>query len=523
MLKFRSLADGDCLYNSEAVSLIQAFLQGKLNKLFKNRTHLAEFHRLLKIFEEHEWGEVADEVTEKSVRNGFNALITAFTDNNQIQWVSLQQHLSIGLREFVTQSIITDQATKNLVKTELHRTINQCIDMAYVDGVLVDNIEIEGINGSHFDGMEVIENKIAEVLMDDTLLTADQKKRALREWFFAGEETGLNEYLQGENGIGNVAVFAGEVEIKVLSRKLGIIHKTCPRGAEKNEKAATYYNGFSSAEQSRKVPKGALVFSFEKTPNHWNCLLPATAPNRKMVQLYNAQLSKEEAGNILEEILVQHDSFAAHHAEELSDLSVKEYCKLYGITQKQYDNPEMVKQTIIAESAPKADKPSVSSILPYVQISDDLQLSNFTKYFLLTAATIGVFSHCILMPFLIPALSSMLLNSASMASLQILSLAMTTALSSLGGYFIAEKLAADKPKVTQLNNNTKPKTDTVEKAEKTESADKQTANKNDEKLDPPKPVLVKYQTRSQTKRSTAETTSEVTDKPVRTPRAKAAG
>ncbi|HRE32361.1 MAG TPA: hypothetical protein PLD88_10340, partial [Candidatus Berkiella sp.] len=70
MLKFRSLGDGDCLYNTEAVWLVSSFMQGKLDPLLKSKTRVNELHKLLKAFEANELTEVAEKPSEKAVRDG---------------------------------------------------------------------------------------------------------------------------------------------------------------------------------------------------------------------------------------------------------------------------------------------------------------------------------------------------------------------------------------------------------------------------------------------------------------------
>ncbi|HRE33362.1 MAG TPA: hypothetical protein PLD88_15420, partial [Candidatus Berkiella sp.] len=310
----------------------------------------------------------------------------------------------------------------------------------------------------------------------------------------------FNEYLQGENGIGNVSVHAGDIELKVLSSKLGIVHKTFMRGAIEDERAATYYDGFQAEDKARKVGKNALIFVFEKSPIHWNCLLEDTPANNRIIQVYNAQ--RAELTKL--EILEKHGTFKKHHAKNFKDLSIKEYCQIHNITRKEYNHPAKVKKAEEekAKQAAKAnadtDSKSSKTKGSPLNISANIEVSDYALYFMLTTAVIAVMSQFLLIPILTPALTSLFVGTKLASYVGTLAIGMVLGMSALAGYIVAEKIQNNNESVAP----TKPSATTKNTADK--------LNNDVIDLTGKSPTMLIYQnTRAQAKRREQATVSDV--------------
>lgn len=476
MLKFQAIGDGNCLYNAEAVFLVRSFLDNKLEPLFKNKARLNEFHRLLLTLQKNKIITVGEKPTLAVVKQGFEDLIKHFTLNDEIDWAALQRLVALSLREYVQNAIIDDKTITEKVKSELTRAFDQCVDMAYLNNhdtknALPQTIDVEGIDGSHFEGMDEIINKIKSVLEDDALMTPELKKIALSEWFFSGEAVGFGEYLQGENGIGNPAIHAGDIELNVLSTKLGIVHKTFMKGAIGNEQSATYYNAFKPLDAARKVAKNALIFAFEKSADHWNCLFDNTPEN----QAWLAAKEKEEHQQEIEAYAAIFGDLDAHRIS--LGLSVEEYCTIHGLTSEQFKNgipqkkgalqskqdaPVIVasKAQATQTQAPKLQAPQVpqpsqpqpivaklpvattgekdiiipkpSTTTSNVPTQNAPNSQHYWKHFATATLAMIFLSHCLLMPIL----QAVFVGFAHVSLLGVVAL---TGLSILGGFAYAEK------------------------------------------------------------------------------------
>lgn len=461
MLKFQAVGDGNCLYNAEAVALMTAFLQKKLNPLFKNKQRLAEFHRLLKMFQTNGLIEVDNKITQKAVTDGFNALVARFTEEGEINWDTLQREMAGTFREYVQHTMINDNALRPQIRAVLTASLNQCIELAYVNnhevqGGLPEEIDLSATNGSHFDGMTVIEEKIHEILQDDELETADAKKAALNAWFFDGEAEGYSEYLQGETGIGNDTVHASDVEIRVLSAKLGIVHRTYMQGTvgQEFDETLRYYDGFKSQQDSKNSAKKALVFSFEKTPNHYNCILEDTPANKALIEKYDLSLQSLE----LEKILAEHKTYEAH-CKSLN-VTEDEYRRLYSLTAKQFkNNTNKFKKAsakddedeveVIANTPKKkgpvtrsrAQQEAKSAVTPQQNqaVSSPSTLGDLKMGFFGTTAIIATLSFAILLPIIKTALFGGAVVSPGVA---LIAFAATLAFSCTAGYLLTSKLPA---------------------------------------------------------------------------------
>lgn len=484
MLKFEAIADGNCLYNAEAIFLVQSFLDNKLEPLFKNKDRLAQFHQILLRLQANNVITVAKNPTIQAVKVGLSRLIAKFSTNGVINWRDLQFQVAQSLREYVQDTVIKDEVINQQVRVSLTRALDQCIDMAYLNNhdtqnVLPKNINIEGIDGSHFEGMQNIVHKIKEVLENDSLHSPELKKIALSEWFFDGEAVGFGEYLQGENGIGNNAIHTGDIELNVLSAKLGIVHKTFMRGAIGNEQSATYYHAFKANEDARKVAEDELIFAFEKTADHWNCLFADTPENNAWIAAHEQQLLKSK----IENFVAEHGGLEAHRNS--LGLSIEEYCLINGISDVQFkencvapnksavadthisvvaqskksepkiaaattqnpnpaklSNPPTVTQPVLVKEVDDKKLPPVSSkeeiavpkLTPTMQAKTIAPKSqNYWKYFATAALALVFLSHCLVMPILQAAF-------AGFSHLSLLGVAALTSLSVLGGYAYAEKM-----------------------------------------------------------------------------------
>lgn len=440
MLTFQAIGDGNCLYNTEAILLIQAFKQKELDNLIRNEQYRNQFHQLLKIYEGNGLIKVSDKATQKAVKDGFGALIKRFTANGKIDWDQLQEEMATGLREFVQNAIISDETTKDLVKTELTNALDYSIDMAYENGVLPENIEEQGIDGSYFEEMSTIKNKIIEILADKKLSTPHLKKIALAEWFNEGEAQGLSEYLQGETGIGNPNIHAADIEIKVLSSKFGIVHRTYMRGQVGNEQSATYYNGFLSDEKSRQVDDGAVLFSLEKSPNHWNALFLDTPANQAFIQSREAQIRHLSC----EEFLREYGTYAKHCAS--LEMTEADYCAMYGLTKEQFNKSEITKAKVnnqakssngkTAEPAKKASK-EPAKVEPASTSTTQPKNRHFLINWFAAGVVIATLSHF----FLMPLLKGVVFGAVPQAGLIMLGL--TLAISATGGFLVANRMAEE--------------------------------------------------------------------------------
>ncbi len=436
MLTFQAIGDGNCLYNAEAILLIQAFRQKELDPLFKNKQHLIQFHQLLKIFERNELIEMSDKITQKAVKDGFRLLVDRYTTEGKIDWDTLQEEMAPSLREFVQNAIITDDVTNKSVRAELIKALDFSIE---IGAAAVGDLEERAIDGSYFEEMPAIKAKIIEILGKNEL-SVHAKKIALSEWFFEGEAVGFSDYLQGENGIGNEAIHATNLEVKVLSSKLGIVHRSYMRGAVGNEQSATYYNGFLSDEKSRELSKNAIVFSLEKAAIHWDALFIDTPANRALVEEREAQIRNNELAVYLE----KHGTYKAH-CESL-EMSEKEYCTLYGLTKKQFENPPVVAKPKAGVKKPAADvsdksaevkkDDTVAEDKPTSTVANTNVTKNFALNWLAASAILGVVSHF----FLMPLITGAVMSSALVAPSALLMLGITLAISSAGGFFVANNM-----------------------------------------------------------------------------------
>lgn len=502
MLTFQAMGDGNCLYNSEAILLVQAFKEKELDRLFKNKQHLSSFHQLLKIYQGNGLIQVTDNPTQKAVKDGFTQLIAKYTVNGVINWEDLQENMATGLREFVQNAIMTDEATRGLVKTELVQALNFSIDMAYQDGVLPAQVEQNGIDGSYFQEMTVIKEKIIEILNDADLNTAELKKAALQSWFFDGVAVGFSDYLQGETGIGNPNIHAADIEIKVLSHKLGMVHRTYMRGQVGNEQPATYYNGFLSNDKSRQFPKNSVLFSLEKSPNHWNALFIDTPANKAFIDAKQEQQKDAE----LQAFLTQFGSYEAHR--QSMDIAEEDYCQLYGLTKAQFnaannakvdaDKPKPADEAApkVSDSKPaKTPKVSATAKEPSVvkpkanvdaaTVPNTLNRRHFALNFLAAAAVFATLSHCFLVPFL-----KVAVFGAALPHLALLSLAFTVLVSVAGGLLVANKLTANAVQEATKNAVTEPKTTSP-------SNNDENKPEAEHIPDAPKAFVVHYNTRAQ--------------------------
>ncbi|MGE3319223.1 MAG: hypothetical protein AB7I18_07990 [Candidatus Berkiella sp.] len=489
MLKFQAMGDGNCLYNAEAVSLMTAFMQKKLTPLFKNKQRLTQFHRLLKIFQNNELIEVADTITQKSVTDGFNSLVERFTVGDEIDWVDLQEQMAVGLREYVQDVMINDEAMRPALRAELTRSLDQYVEMAFngEGGARGEEIDLTAVAGSIFEGMEVIEAKIQEILQDEELESADAKKVALNEWFFEGEATGFSEYLQGETGIGNPTIFAGPVELNVLSAKLGIVHKTYMQNTigQDNELTLSYYNAFKPREEARRIAKSALVFSFEKTPNHWNCLFDNTQANKAMIEKHGMHLQSVER----EKILAEHESYEAHRVS--LDITQKEYCDLYHLTPKQFkNNTNVLKKAsakdeedeveVVAVSGTKDKSHTAGAKKALTAASQDTKDVGFWG----AAAIVATFSLAVLFPMI----KTVLFGGAFAASgVTFFALTATVAVGCFAGYLLTTNKISEAKEISEVAGKKAP-----HKAVKSSSSPKVV-----DLLEPSPTLLVYQNTRAQ--------------------------
>lgn len=445
MLTFQAIGDGNCLYNAEAILLIQAFRQKELEPLFKNKQRLTQFHQLLKIYQNNGLIEVEDKITQKSVKEGFSQLIARFTKNDKIDWDALQGDMALGLREFVQNAIITDEATKQNVKVELVKALDYAMEIgAAAEG----DIEEEAIDAAYFEEMPTIKAKILEILADETIPTIELKKIKLSEWFFEGEAVGFSEYLQGETGIGNPDIHVADIEIKVLSSKLGIVHRSYMRGQVGNEQSAVYYNGFASEEKSRQLAKNAVLFSLEKSEIHWDALFIDTPINQALLQEREDQRKNDE----LQVYLETHGTYKAH-CDSLA-MTEQEYCTLYGLTKEQFNNPPPIKAAEKPAEEPaeepakeiaqktKTDDKSENKLATAVAKSTDN--INLGLNWLVASMVLGAFSHFLIMPLVAGALVS----SAVAAPSALLMLGITAVVSAIGGYFVADNIEKNREKET---------------------------------------------------------------------------
>lgn len=344
MSNFESLGDGNCLYNTEAALIVYAHLSGLLTPLWKRKDFVQNIGMLLEKTQKTNPNEIKlpslkKTHTVESVKKALDELLALLSTKNKINWVKLQLIIAKGLRAQLVQTIEQDKFVKQEAIKQLSFAIDSTLLMYCKEGEEALPTEDEFFTSYHFEDMSEIREKMLEVIYDDKLKTLDQKKSALRKWFFEGQQEGLTLYLYGENGIKANAVHAGELEVMILSHLFH--HRALYKAGDSQTREI---NGFDSKR------KTDLVFTVKKMIAHWEAVLPESALSNEIIKVYKPQrrqhvreIEKQENAQLLVEIQCEYGSFAQHHETNLSDYTKTEYCKMHKITQKQYKDNTLPK------------------------------------------------------------------------------------------------------------------------------------------------------------------------------------
>ncbi|MBN9289182.1 MAG: hypothetical protein BGO43_10050 [Gammaproteobacteria bacterium 39-13] len=502
MLKFESLGDGNCLYNTEAVLLVYTYRQGLLAPLLKNKDFVQNLGELLTQVQQTNQKDIQlpgfkKPYTEKSVTEAFDVLLQQFLTKGKkktTNWVKLQEMMAKGMRAQVVNAIENDPTIKKEITIELSHALDRSIEMSW-DEKASDSSDSENEDASdnereihlsyHFEDMPEIEKKVSEIIANDRLRTLKQKQDAIKNWFFKGKREGFNFYLYGEHGITTEAVHSGELELKILSRLFHHVSRFSARGDRRR-----ILDGFKDAEEAKKHPKDALVFTTEKLINHWNAELPDNPVSKKILQEYKPQRAqhlkakqKSENALLLEEILEKYDSYEQHHEEELPNITVAQYCKVHGLTKKQFETnslpgkqansvaktkeasekqtKEPAKKKELAtekkvtkkkEPAKKKDagkteqKPTPAKANKKKAPNDakrERDWSSYSTMLLAMFAGVALFSHCLILPLLLPLFDSLFVGTIIGGhNLCWLTSGITAAFSLSLGWLLTEKIHA---------------------------------------------------------------------------------
>ncbi|MBS0288089.1 MAG: hypothetical protein JSR17_12385 [Proteobacteria bacterium] len=369
----------------------------------------------------------------KHIENEFVTFITQqIAASNQTE--AIQAIVIENLSDIVKQLISNSKKrTLNTLREDVLKTLRERLESIIENGMPDDEIVL----AAHFEGMEEIQEKINSILKDPKKPSAIQK-REIKAWFFDNDAEGLASYLDNiaENGVN-----AGEFEQKVLSAALGHVMKV--RSLEYLDAHNTrVVNGFKKPNQAKMIPRTALVFEMEKLPGHWNALLDDTEANRELIALYASQKAahtknsqRKQTDTEQNNILKEYGSYSRHHRQELSDLSVDEYCKTTGISKNLYQ--QGAGQQKLAQSAAKAAPQEV-----------ERDWFNYATMFFAVSALVGIVTHGLIWPLLTVLLPTLVRNIAINYQIATFKLTTSALFGAMSGIFITEKVHLDSEKIT---------------------------------------------------------------------------
>ncbi|MBS0289499.1 MAG: hypothetical protein JSS07_05635 [Proteobacteria bacterium] len=128
MIQFQALGEGNCLYNSEAVWLVYAFQEKKLDVLLSDKVKVIPFAALLNIVAEQakipKMAALLQEITQQNTELAFNQFILHCTENNEINWIKIQLLMAKALRTLVADVIQNMPQVKSEVRRELSTYIS---------------------------------------------------------------------------------------------------------------------------------------------------------------------------------------------------------------------------------------------------------------------------------------------------------------------------------------------------------------------------------------------------------------
>lgn len=211
-MQFKSLGDGNCLYNTEAILLVYAYRQHLLTPLWHEPDFVKNIHALLKEINENNTvgislTELGEGPSAQSTEAAFNQLISAMSVDDILDWGVVQEVMAPALRALVIKKIVDDAAVKEQIKTILTAAIRGIVDMSAPETLNL---------GIYFEGMTGISEKLSNVINDPAFRSLGQRERAMEKWFFEGLQEGFFAYLRGERGICNSGMNA-EVVKKIVS------------------------------------------------------------------------------------------------------------------------------------------------------------------------------------------------------------------------------------------------------------------------------------------------------------------
>ncbi len=378
------------------------------------------------------------------VANEFEQFIDNKIAESKEKKAKITDFVKSELKKVVKQSI---QGSKKRALKTLSEDVQAAL-MAHLGAVIADDIEDGPVSNfsAHFEGMKDIQNAMKAIL-DKPDMSLEQKKQAIKQWFFENQAIGLKLYLNDKDGIAKNGVHAGEFEQKVMSQAFGhIIKVRCLDYLDDHN--TRIVNGFKTGAQAKKYPKNSLVFDMEKLPGHWSALLPKTAANEKLLAdnaaqrlKYAQEKRKKESQAHQDDILKEFGSYAKHHKSVFPEDSLSVYCSLMSISESEY---HAVSSNL--NEAPKADTQR------HIDVQDSSQ-RDWTNYAMLMVSITGfvaIISSGVIWPLIAPLLAKLFAQTLTNTGLFTLTkFGAITLFSGLVGYVVTEKLHLDSEEMNQ--------------------------------------------------------------------------
>lgn len=457
MLKFHSLGDGNCLYNTEVVSIMRNFQEGNLDKLLNIKDFRQNMGKLLKKIIEQEVDVKTSEivkkalgkrVTNKSVPRALNALLEALTVEGQCDWLALQLIMAPACRAVVidyldaVKRITREQkGVQNEVKKELLQALNQTLEIAMSTSEEETSLQLT----AHFVGMKAIAAKIKAIRNDKTLISFEDKQNALEKWFFEEPAEGLQLYLHGAYGISKSGIEAGTLELKVLTHLFH--HKVVfySPGFIDDKNSTTIY-AFENEENAKQIPR--MTFKIEKLPDHWNIYFDESPSNTKLIEKYEAQRKKHVEDNYRKQleankasIIAEYGSLHRHHKQVYDYCTCEEYFELMGITKEEYGLSNLTERDDI--QGRESDREQAFELIPQrlnqQQEQNEFDFIEYICMFLTIASVTAVVCQFLINPLFLPFMTYLFNQTIYASFVSIISTVTTISFSILTGIIVTEK------------------------------------------------------------------------------------
>lgn len=457
MLKFHSLGDGNCLYNTEVVSIMRNFQEGNLDKLFSIKDFRQNIGKLLKKIIEQEVdvkisaivkNALGKRVTNKSVPRALKVLLEALTTEGQCDWLALQLIMAPACRAVVidyldaVKRITREQkGVQHEVKKELSQALNQTLEIAMSTSEEETALELT----AHFVGMKAIATKIKAIRSDKTLISFEDKQNALEKWFFEETAEGLQLYLHAPEGISKSGIEAGTLELKVLTHLF--YHKVIfySPGFIDDKNSTTIY-AFENEENAKQIR--LMTFKIEKLPDHWNIYFDESPSNKKLIEKYEAQRKKHVEDNYTKQleankalIIAEYGSLRRHHKQVYGFCTCEEYFELMGITKEEYGLSDLTERDEMQDRGRDAEQPFelIPERLNQQANQNDFDFVEYICMFLTIASVTAVTCQFLINPLFLPFITYLFNQTIYASFISIISTATTISFSILAGLIVTEK------------------------------------------------------------------------------------